>query len=110
MSALVKHQYWYRRKSEIPDDNLNTAKNVSTVDQRAIQSVTGGDADRNETIINAALFSSYSDALVKEVMEIFNGKTFMVKFCEDVSIQIQSFEHGDEGYFKRSIPSYKTTI
>ena len=39
-------------------------------------------------IISVALFSSYGDTLVKEVMEMFNGKIFMVTLREKIMIQM----------------------
>ena len=41
-----------------------------------------------KNIISVALFSGYGDTLVKEVMEMFNGKIFMVTLREKIMIQM----------------------
>ena len=73
-------------KVKFSNDSLNTAKNNSSVDRRAILSVTGYDTSMDKNIITTVFFSGYCDTLVKEEMEMFNSKTFMVMIREDIAI------------------------
>ena len=74
------------KKVKFPTGSWSTAENISTVDRRAIPSVTGFDARRDKHIISVAFFSGYSDNIVKEMMEMFNSKTFMARLREDIVV------------------------
>ena len=86
---------------KFPINSGNPSKDISSIDWCTAPNVTYDDANRNKDVISATLFCRNGDALIQKSMEMFYRKAFMVTFCENIIIEMQTFTYNNKCSFKR---------